>query len=165
MRLGLARKRLVVLLLMLLSIGISACSRHDPSADGHGSTAKVKPHEEAAFQGPDGYFGHLDHADCDKITGWAWNCEKPDTAIEIELFDGEKQFAIVTADQYRHDLTQGGMGNGRHAFSYPTPASLKDGKPHTIRAVCAQTDVELQKSPRTLNCPSEASTGAAGNKK
>ena len=55
----------------------------------------------------------------------------------------------MSADLLRDDL-RGKKGDGRYGFSVPTPAALKDGRPHTIRAFFAGTTTELHESPKTL---------------
>src|SRR5262245_6397114 len=82
--------------------------------------------------------GTLDQATGDVISGWAADRNRPDTPIQVDIFDGDKKLETVLADQFRDDLLRDEqakalVGNGKHGFTYPTPPSLKDGKPHTIR--------------------------------
>ena len=78
--------------------------------------------------------GHLDIVDTEVIRGWAWNQEQPDQPIQVKISDGETPLATVTADQFRQELLTSGVGDGKHGFRLSVPATLRDGKPHTIRA-------------------------------
>jgi hypothetical protein len=95
--------------------------------------------------------GTLDVAGEEQIAGWAWDKKQPDSAILVDIYDGEKKLATVVADQFRQDLLDAGIGNGRHAFSYRTPASLKDGKAHTIRVKTAGANTELSDSAKSIS--------------
>jgi hypothetical protein len=94
--------------------------------------------------------GTLDWVTAESIDGWAWDSAKPDMPIDVDIYDGDKKLATVVADQFREDLVQAKIGNGKHSFSLPTPAGLKDGQPHSIRAKAAGTNTELFSSPRVL---------------
>jgi D-alanine transfer protein len=102
------------------------------------------------------YEGTHDRCDCVRISGWAWDRTRPDTPLEVEIYDGPKLLAKVTADVLRPGLLDRGKGNGRHAFIFTTPAGLKDGQPHVIRIKVAGTDSELNQTPKTLTCPDPA---------
>ena len=99
--------------------------------------------------------GTLDAVDCQSIRGWAWDADAPDVPINVELYDGENLLATISADRLRDDLQKSNKGNGKHGFVFETPASMKDGKPHSIRAKFAPTKVELAKSPLVVNCKDE----------
>ena len=83
---------------------------------------------------PESCVGHLDIVDTEVIRGWAWNQEQPDQPIQVKISDGETPLATVTADQFRQELLTSGVGDGKHGFRLSVPATLRDGKPHTIRA-------------------------------
>jgi hypothetical protein len=99
--------------------------------------------------------GALDVVNADGIAGWAWDSSQPDTPIKVDIYDGDKKLATIVADQFRPDLLDDKrtMGDGKHAFNYATPDSLKDGKSHTIRAKVAGTDTELYGSPKVFKSP------------
>ncbi|HUJ50696.1 MAG TPA: fibronectin type III domain-containing protein [Bryobacteraceae bacterium] len=103
--------------------------------------------------------GWLDTADCSGISGWAWDSSQPSSRLQIDLYDGSihgSPFATVAADNYRRDLQQVGIGDGRYAFYVATPASLKDGRTHAIIAALAGTDTAIQTGVNTLSCPADA---------
>jgi hypothetical protein len=101
--------------------------------------------------GPAQASGFLDSATAEGISGWAWDPTRPDTPIHVDIiFDGDnKNVVTVAADQPRGDLAKDGLGNGKHGFGCPTPARLRDGKSHTVRAIVTGTKIELNGSPKT----------------
>jgi RHS repeat-associated protein len=96
--------------------------------------------------------GYLDSADCNSISGWAWDGNQPSTSINVDIYDGNTFILSVAANQFRQDLLNAGLGNGYHGFSFATPASLKNGVAHTIHAKVAGTWIELGLSPKTVTC-------------
>ena len=92
--------------------------------------------------------GHLDFVNADVIAGWAMDGTKPTSPVTVDIYDGATLLASVPARDFRKDLLDRGRGDGKHAFRLATPASLKDGQPHTIHAKCA--GVELWSSPKTF---------------
>jgi hypothetical protein len=94
--------------------------------------------------------GVLELADAEFIAGWAWDKNQPKAPLLVDIYDGDRKLATVVADQYRGDLHDAGIGDGQHAFSYRTPASLKDGKPHAIRVKTSGAGRELGGSPLTV---------------
>jgi hypothetical protein len=97
--------------------------------------------------------GSLDGADGENISGWAWDQIQPNGPIDVDIYEGDGALtllATVPANQFRQDLLDAKIGDGKYGFSYPTPARLKDGKGHTIRVVTSQAKVELDGSPKTV---------------
>ena len=90
---------------------------------------------------------------CKRIEGWAWDPRQPETPIDVDLYDGKTLLAKVTADRFRQDLVRNKKGDGKHGFVFKTPDALKDGKTHQIHAKIAGRGIELNKSPKELNCP------------
>jgi hypothetical protein len=97
----------------------------------------------------------VEQVDREKIAGWARDRDHPNTAVDVNIYDGETLLATLPADGFRPELLDWGMGDGRHGFRYPTPASLKDWRPHTIRVTMAGTDGELANSPKTVILPGD----------
>ena len=98
--------------------------------------------------------GFHDVADCNVISGWAWNKNKPDTPVGVDIFDGDTLIATVPARTFRQDLRDIGMGNGQYGFSYAVPATLKDGRPHTINVKISGSNVLLSASSKSVTCES-----------
>lgn len=65
------------------------------------------------------YVGHLDTVSEKQLTGWAWN-SVDDSAVRVDfhIYNGNKlvKTFYTTANQYREDLKNAGVGNGRHGF-------------------------------------------------
>jgi len=95
----------------------------------------------------------LDHVGCERIEGWAWDSQQPETPIAVDLYDGETLLTTVTANRFRRDLDRNHTGDGKHGFVFNTPARLKDAMTHQIHAKIAGPGIELHKSPQELACP------------
>lgn len=121
------------------------------------ATATVqKPQVSAASTGVAPVLeGVHDITNCNGIIGWAWDRNHPDNPVKVDIFVGERLLATVTAGDFRQDLLDAGIGDGRHNFMYPVPPQLKDGKPHVIRMKFAGTNVELAHTSREIKCDAE----------
>lgn len=102
------------------------------------------------------YEGNLDTAKCDIIAGWVWDSNDSNKQVSVSIFDGDTLLASVRADGLRPDLKAAGKGDGNHAFVLPVPGSIKDGRPHSIRAKIGEggSNWELAGSPQVIQCPS-----------
>jgi len=114
----------------------------------------TSPAASLAAVATSGYAGYLDVANCSVIGGWAWNSSLPNSPINVDLYDGSALLTTVSANLFRSDLPGAGIGNGYHAFSFAPPASLWDGKTHTIAAKFGGTSISLSTSPKPLACSS-----------
>jgi hypothetical protein len=150
--------------LLLMSLGLVACTGNPggPNTNSAGSKAteaaqnKNAPGASAsAGQPPIGYEGFQDDINCYNLIGWAWDAAHPNDPVKIEIYDGTALLATVTADLFRQDLVDARKGNGNHSFNYTLPAQLRDGKPHTIRARIAGTDVDLAHTSKAITCKNE----------
>jgi hypothetical protein len=97
--------------------------------------------------------GSFDKLEMVSVGGWAWDAARPNVAIKVEIYDGATLLAAVTADGFRADLKSAGKGDGKHAFNYALPSTLRDGQSHTISVRYAGTPSELPGSPKTLLFP------------
>jgi hypothetical protein len=82
---------------------------------------------------PANFGGFIDQVNEEGIVGWAWDSQTPDLPLTVEVYVDDTQLAPVSADQFRPDLRDAGIGDGRHAFTLPTSVLPKDGKPHAVR--------------------------------
>ncbi|GAB3935367.1 putative Ig domain-containing protein [Larkinella terrae] len=105
--------------------------------------------------------GFVNGADCGSFRGWAWDRNKVNTAVSIDILDGPKVIATLLADVFRQDLQTAGKGNGKHAFSWAIPNELKDGSAHNLSARVAGSSFILKDSPKALICQG---TGTPENK-
>jgi hypothetical protein len=105
------------------------------------------------------YHGYLDLVNNQFLAGWVWDPSRPNRAVSIDVYDDKKLLLTVPADRMRKDLARKGAGNGLHGFSVPLPASLKDGKRHTIRICVSGTQEELKGSPQSSAQSERVATG------
>ena len=98
------------------------------------------------------YQGSFDAADCATLSGWAWDMNQPDSAIAVDIYDGNALLATSPASLYSAALASSGKGNGYHAFSYAVPSTLKNGVSHSLSVRYGGTYTALSNSPRTLTC-------------
>ena len=85
------------------------------------------------------YSGRLDSVDKDEITGWAWDKDDPDSAVEVELIisgvsgPGAGGIYEVKADRNRSDL-KNALGSDGHAFRFPIDWSEYDADSFYVSA-------------------------------
>jgi hypothetical protein len=96
--------------------------------------------------------GNFEYADCNTIAGWAWDKNYPNSAVTVELIEGNVVYATVLANTYKESVKNAGYGTGIYGFSIPLPAALKDGKAHQLSIRVQGSSTILDNSPRTLNC-------------
>lgn len=116
---------------------------------------------------PNKYEGFHDESNCERIVGWAWDANHPDDRIKVDLYDGDALLTTVTADHLRQGLVKNGVGDGKHEFIVPLPASLKDGRTHTITVRFGGTATNLSRTPQNVTCGADAAPqkGAGGSEK
>jgi hypothetical protein len=111
---------------------------------------------------PPSYNGRHDGQGCNTIEGWAWNANDPNGTVNVDLYDGTTLIGTVAATLYRQDLADA-LGSPYHGWIFHTPASLRDGGPHTITAKFGGTNQNLPlNTPRTTSCTS-GTPNYAGN--
>lgn len=88
----------------------------------------------------DGFHASFDGVDRWTISGWSWDKNRPGHRVQLDIYIDDAKLATITADQFREDLRQAGIGDGRCCFSLPTPPSLRDGKAHAVRVKVAGSD-------------------------
>jgi hypothetical protein len=88
---------------------------------------------------------------CNAISGWAWNKSQSNSPVSVDVFDGNTKLATVTANEFRQDLKDKGIGDGRHGFSFATPSSLKNGQEHSIVIKVANTEFLLSNTQQRFN--------------
>jgi hypothetical protein len=100
--------------------------------------------------------GYIDRADCNALSGWVLDKDRPEDPVQLELLaDGKSQGKFRASAQFRKDLLDAKIGTGNYAFVYPIPNSLKDGSPHAIALKVEGTSYELefwQNTPRSISC-------------
>lgn len=132
-----------VLLLSLFSVALFGCTGNRPA----GNTSSATP-----SSGPPAYEGYHDIANCNAILAWAWDANRPNDPIKLDIYDGNLLLTTITADGFRQDLLDVGKGNGKHGMYFAVPPQMKDGKKHVITIKFAGTSVELANGPKELTC-------------
>jgi hypothetical protein len=100
------------------------------------------------------YYGRHDGQGCNAIEGWAWNSNDPNGTVNVDIYDGTTLIGSVAATLYRQDLADV-LGSPYHGFIFHTPASLRDGLPHTVTVKFGGTNTNLpMDTPRTTSCTS-----------
>jgi len=124
-------------------------SRHQLSPAVRSATPSTtqKPAPTAQFE------GSLDKVEIGSLGGWAWDAAQPNTAIKVDIYDGATLLSTVVAGEFREDLKSAGKRDGKHAFNYALPLTLRDGQSHTISVRFAGSPTELPGSPKTLLFP------------
>jgi hypothetical protein len=135
---GVAVNSLIAFLTVMLSVGAHFAGAQTPQ-----SSNSPAPQFE----------GSLDKVEVSTLGGWAWDASRPNSAIKVDIYDGQKLLATITAETFRADLKAVQKGDGKHGFDYLMPQSLRDGQSHTISVKYSGTDSELPGSPKTLLFP------------
>jgi hypothetical protein len=79
--------------------------------------------------------GYIDKIDGTKVSGWAWDRNRPDVAVEVDIHIAGKTVATVRADRLRKDLARSGTGNGYHAFEAILDAPVSEADRALVGAV------------------------------
>ena len=95
--------------------------------------------------------GNLDYADWSGIKGWIWDPAQPEKRVALELLDGDNLLATVLASEYRADLVEAGIGDGRHGFTIGFSETLLPFARHTLHLRPAGSTVELPSFPLELS--------------
>jgi glycosyltransferase involved in cell wall biosynthesis len=99
--------------------------------------------------------GSLDSVSRTRIDGWAFDARAPHEALTLLVLVNGKLLAEVLANAYRRDLAEGGIGDGRHAFTLHVPGGLAPLERHVIEVLGASDGCALPGSPVVI----EAATG------
>ena len=82
----------------------------------------------------DEYVGGIDQAEPYRITGWAWCPARPRERVVIDLLLNGASLATLRCDEFRQELKDASMGDGRCSFSWvPDPSVLVPGS-YTVAA-------------------------------
>ena len=93
------------------------------------------PEDGRAPAGTPAIVGYVDKIDGAKISGWAWDRNRPDVPLDVDISIAGKPVATVRADRLRKDLARSGTGNGYHAFEAVLDAPVSDSDRALVGAV------------------------------
>ena len=68
--------------------------------------------------------GCVDKANDEAVEGWAQNPDYPEAPVCLDVYAGGQLIGQTLANRYREDLERGGLGSGRHSFSFTLPDGL-----------------------------------------
>jgi glycosyltransferase involved in cell wall biosynthesis len=99
---------------------------------------------------PDGSFlkGHLNTGSTNKIHGWLADRRSPSSRTAQITIDGV-DLVTVEAEDLRDDLVRAGIGAGAHGFSARIPLLFRDGMPHLVTLLDAETGQTIAQHPVT----------------
>jgi hypothetical protein len=100
------------------------------------------------------YEGYHDSLDCSYAVGWAWDSNRPNDPINVDVYDGTTFLGSTPANVFRQDLLNAGKGNGSHGFGFSLPSSVRNGSTHSIAVKFGSTPTTLTWSPRSVTCRS-----------
>lgn len=89
------------------------------------------------------YSFEIEYLWSDKIYGWIVNHNNLDKAVELSFLSGKDLIAIVSANVFRNDLVQAGVGTGRHGFALTFAPPLSDLEIQDLSIVVRDVDHEL----------------------
>jgi O-antigen biosynthesis protein len=98
--------------------------------------------------------GNIDRIDYDEISGWAWDVDRPNEVVDIEILDDDVVVLKLPADHFRPDLAASGVGNGRHGFSIRNLVGIFPLSRHRVRVRRASDGLDLPESPTWISNPS-----------
>lgn len=91
--------------------------------------------------------GFFDSCGPSHVTGWVFDRASPGTPLEIEVRVDGTPVATATANLFRMDLLENGIGAGVCAFKVPLPEVLSDGLEHKVEVREVSTGFILPNSP------------------
>lgn len=80
-----------------------------------------------------GVEGRLEAVVDGRAVGWAWDPERPQETLEVQVLVDEQPVAGGRAEVERPVLAEAGIGNGRYGFDVSLPEQLVEEPAHTIR--------------------------------
>ena len=108
--------------------------------------------------------GQLEGADCNNISGWAYDPDRPNRSISIQILKDGSSIGEWSTDVKRDDINNNLGVNGDHGFNVSTPATFKDGNTHTVSVKALNqeggSDQIIGGSGRTIQCGSSGGGGS-----
>lgn len=107
--------------------------------------------------------GRLDRVEHERMGGWALDLDSPAQPLLLRVFDNGIPIADVSAELYREDLKEAGIGTGHHAFFLQLPRGLPRTQRHVIEVRRADDGRPLPGSPQVLEAQLDASALPVGS--
>lgn len=95
------------------------------------------------------YDGYIDVFDNGRLRGWACNSADVNSPVEVSFYHDGRRLGSATANLFRQDLLEGGIGNGKgcYGFSFEIPTDVRKLADYSIHARVERADFELGYSP------------------
>ncbi len=92
-----------------------------------------------------------------KVQGWGFDPAAPGTRVAVELLLDGAPIGETTADLYRPNLVEAGIGDGHHGFAFNTDRAMPVEAPErvTVRLRSPATGRVLELKPRTAPLPAK----------
>jgi hypothetical protein len=95
--------------------------------------------------------GLIEYANATAIKGWVWDSYNPTRRVHLELVEAGVPLAAAVADIERKDLSDIGVGDGRHGFVIElAPGVIRDGEVRVLGLRCTSTGAAVPGSPITV---------------
>jgi hypothetical protein len=88
------------------------------------------------------YRGFVDAVRNRTVFGWVYDSHQPDRHVEVKITVNRNFVGAATANRYRADLAEHGIGDGRHGFELTLPDHLADVQ--LIEVTARDSDYRLQ---------------------
>ena len=75
--------------------------------------------------------GAVDTFEDGELRGWCAETPNLDNPVTVSVYEGDRLVGTTLANRFRHDLIFDGL-TGAHAYIYPLPQSLYDGRVHEL---------------------------------
>ncbi|RVT91792.1 hypothetical protein EOD42_20980 [Rhodovarius crocodyli] len=81
------------------------------------------------------------------LGGWAIDPLHPTRRRRVRLEIDRQPVVEIEADQFRQDLLDAGLGDGRCGFTFVMPEAVRDGRQHVVRVVDVELGLDVPGSP------------------
>ena len=96
----------------------------------------------------DDFHGRLEGATRQRLHGWVFRESRPSKAVSLTIECNDRILCRITANRFREDLREAGIGDGRHAFATALPRLSKQER--YVFRVFTDDGYELPGSPVVL---------------
>lgn len=100
------------------------------------------------------YRGHFDAIVDGYAEGWAFDPTAPDSRLSVDIMDGNVVVGRGIADQFREDLRDLQIGDGRYKFRVRLSFEIFNAQPHHLIARVTGTEHELDGGAKFFEAPS-----------
>jgi SAM-dependent methyltransferase len=102
-------------------------------------------HETIRLTGQDvgmAFHGVVDSCTDLEVRGWAWDSDRPDEPLTVDVSIDGVSVASVIADMFGADLAMAGMGNGSHRFILSLQGLLPVDGRHSVSVSCSGQELD-----------------------